>query len=271
VLKKCMGTGLDAAVMVNNWMLSTNLYPSQVATAAVPILETLIATYPHLPVIFRSVDLRTNRPLFETLYARGARPILARSIFYQDVHADRFWHRRQLREDAKRWANAGYQCRALQLPEDDALLPRVLALYRMLYVEKYSALNPQLTLEFLRTGFLKIRVMERDGRVDGVWGYWVRNGVMTQPLFGYDTTLPKRLGLYTHLSLDVLQEAKQLGCLVNASAGAGPFKCGRGAEQTLEYNLVYDQHLPASQRRAWTILEKLLGPYTQRIILDHGI
>jgi hypothetical protein len=85
----------------------------------------------------------------------------------------------------------------------------------------------------------------------------VRNGVMTQPFFGYDTRLPQELGLYRLLSLKTLLEGEERGLLVHASAGVGPFKRLRGGVATIEYNAVYDRHLQAARRLPWTLLKLL--------------
>ena len=269
------GRGLDSCVMVNNWLLSTNLYPAQIAVHAVEILECLLQTFPDQPIIFRSVDALANRELIATLVQRGCRAVLARSIYYQNVHASGFWQQRQVKVDQRRFRSSGYRLRKLGFPNDVKHLPRVLDLYNKLYLEKYSSLNPQLTEAYLKNclqhNLLSIHTLEIDGRIDGVLGYYARNGIMTQPLFGYDTSLPRDLGLYAHLSMAVLWEAQQHQLLINASAGASDFKRQRGGQQMLEFNLVFDAHLPASRRRSWAMLEKLLGPSAQRIILEHGL
>ena len=273
--KLMVGTGLDSCVLVNNWLLSTNLYPAHIATHAVEILECLLHVFPTEPIIFRSVDCHANRQLFETLTRRGCRAVLARSIYYQNVNTPDFWRQRQVRVDQKRFRDSGYTLRQLSFPTDVQHLPRVLSLYNQLYLEKYSSLNPHLTLDYLcnclQHDLLSIHALEIEGRIDGVLGYYVRNGIMTQPLFGYDTRLPQALSLYAHLSTAVLWEARRRHLLINASAGASHFKRQRGGQQVLEFNLVFDAHLPASKRRSWWMLEKLLGPQAQRIILEHGL
>lgn len=274
-LKPLIGQGLDRVIMVNNWLLSTNLYPAGAHEAAVPVLETLLQRFPDQPILFRSVDACSNPKLFQELLQRGCRPVLSRSVYFQNVHAPGFWKRNQIRKDLSRLKRSGYELRKLKFPEDASCLPRVLQLYNLLYLEKYCRLNPQLTLEFLtnalRFDLLSIQVLERDGRIDGTFGNFRRNGIMTQPLFGFDTTLPRELSLYAHLSAGVLLEARRTESLINASAGAAHFKGQRGGKQVLEFNMVYHEHLPFSSRRGWLVLEKLLGPAAQRLILQHGL
>ena len=68
--------------------------------------------------------------------------------------------------------------------------------------------------------------------IDGIMaviGFWEVDGVMTTPLFGYDTDAPAELGLYRMASWMVSISGKELNLLVNASGGVGAFKRQRGA------------------------------------------
>jgi len=88
-------------------------------------------------------------------------------------------------------------------------------------------------------------------------GFFVRNGAMTQPLFGYDTSLPLEEGLYRLLTLVTLQEGVKRGLLVHASGGVGKFKKVRGGESVTEYNAVYTKHLPRKRQLPWKLIGKV--------------
>ena len=75
-------------------------------------------------------------------------------------------------------------------------------------------------------------------------GFFIRNGAMTQPLFGYDTSLPQEEGLYRLLTLITLQEGVQRNLLVHASGGVGKFKKVRGGKSVTEYNAVFTSIYP---------------------------
>ena len=97
-------------------------------------------------------------------------------------------------------------------------------------------------------------------------GFFVRNGVMTQPLFGYDTSIPEQ-GLYRLLTLITLREGQQRGLLVHASGGVGKFKKVRGGVSTIEYNAVFMKHLPRRRQRPWNLIRaisKYAIPYFQK-------
>ena len=80
---------------------------------------------------------------------------------------------------------------------------------------------------------------------------------MTQPLFGYDTSLPLEEGLYRLLTLITLQEGLQRKLLVHASGGVGKFKKVRGGESVTEYNAVCAKHLPHKRQTPWKLIKEI--------------
>lgn len=263
----------DEALYVNNWLLSTNLYPALAREQIHVISAFLIDTFTDVPIVFRSVDALGNPALYNTLLELGYAMVFARQVYYQNPHAPEFWRRKQLKVDLGKYRNSPYRL----LGHDEIPLSssgRLKQLYDLLYLEKYSRFNPQLTVKFLRLALekrlLTLRAFERRGRIDAVLGYFTRNGRMTQPLFGYDTRLQRSLGLYRLLSLQVLLEGQKNGCLINASAGVGGFKRLRGGVPVIEYNAVYDRHLPAQRRLPWRVLKYVLDRVGVPIIQKYG-
>jgi hypothetical protein len=151
---------------------------------------------------------------------------------------------------------------------------RIVALYNDLYLRKYSYYNPQFTEDFimfcLRERLLVIKAFQRAGRLDGVLGYFVRRGLLTPPLFGYDTRLPQSLGLYRLISTLTSLEGQRQGALVHFSAGVGAFKRARGGVNAIEYNAVYDAHLPPARRRPWALLHTLMDRAAVPLIQKYG-
>nr|WP_018751781.1 hypothetical protein [Paenibacillus sanguinis] len=152
---------------------------------------------------------------------------------------------------------------------------RIKELYDMLYIDKYSPCNPQLNERFIRTaiatGTLELHGLRKNGRLDAILGFFSRDGIMTAPLFGYDTSQPQKLGLYRMLSAVLIGIAEERSLLLHESSGVGQFKRNRGAVAELEVMAVYDRHLPLGVRVCWTLLEKLLYsigvPIIQRLKL----
>lgn len=264
---------LDRVVYVNNWLLSTNLYPTLRPEQITAALSHLIDAFPDRAVVFRSVDAAHNPVVHRTLRDAGCRMVFSRSVYYQDVATPHVQRRHNYRLDAKHLERTAYEIvDGADLPPADA--DRLVELYDALYLDKYSRYNPQFTPTFLRLamaeGLLTIRALRRDGRIDGVLGYFERRGILTPPLFGYDTRLPRSLGLYRLLSALTAREAQRRGDIVHFSAGVGPFKRARGGIPSVEYNAVYDAHLGPARRRPWALLETMMDRAIVPVIRRRG-
>lgn len=263
----------DDVVFVNNWLLSTNLYPAMNSPQIQMVSDDLIKKFPDRPIIFRSVDVLGNPDLYQTLLNLDYRMVFSRQVYYQNPQDDAFWKHTQLKTDRRKLRKSPYR-----LVDHDDLstndIPRLVELYRMLYLEKYSYYNPQLTEAFftsaLKHRWLHFQAFEADGRIDAVLGYITCNGMMTQPVFGYDTSLPQDRHLYRMLSMQVIDEAARTGHRINVSAGVGAFKRLRGGLPALEYNAVFDWHLPRAKRFPWTMLKQLLDRIGVPIIQKYG-
>jgi len=246
----------DRVVFVNNWLLSTNLYPSLTATQLEVLSEALIRRFPERAIVFRSVTESRDSHIRQTLESLGYELVLSRQVWFMDPEEAR--RTRQYKEDARVLRRHGYEIvDGGSLSDDD--LRRAVELYNQLYLEKYSYYNPQFSEHFLRLardkGTLTLRGLRRDGKLNGIMGYFARNGLMTQPLFGYDTSLPQDEGLYRLLTLVTLQEGLTRGLMVHASGGVGKFKKIRGGQSVMEYNAVYTKHLPRARQRPWQAIQ----------------
>jgi hypothetical protein len=262
-------TELDKVVFVNNYLLSTNLYPSVGSDQISALSEALPTWFPDRVIIFRSLDERKNPHLIAALRDKKYEMVLSRQVWYMDpAEAART---RQYKEDVRVLRKHGYNVvEGKDFSDDD--LKHAVHLYNLLYLEKYSYYNPQFTFEFLKLardqGALHLRGLKRDGRMNAVMGFFVRNGAMTQPLFGYDTSLPQEEGLYRLLTLITLQEGLQRNLLVHASGGVGKFKKIRGGKSVIEYNAVFTKHLPAWRQWPWKLIRaisKSMIPYFQKM------
>ena len=266
---------LDRCVFVNNWLLSTSLHPPRPpadADAAAALTAALTASLPDHALVYRSLDEHTSADLLAALRAAGWATIPARYVHFQRPADDAaLWRRQAVKTDlklaAKRLTPSGpLEWRELAADAPMAEYARCVELYELLYVGRYSGCNPRFTAAFValavRARLLTVLVLAdaSSGAIDGVLGYYARNGYLTCPLFGYDTAQPAAAGLYRLLSLKVLQEGRRLGVEVHASGGAAGFKRQRGAASAVEYVAVHDAHLPGRRRAAWLVLRALLKP-----------
>lgn len=254
--KEMRATGLGRAVTVNNWLLSTNLYPPLEAATVKTLRDGCIARWPTSTLWFRSLNRTQHGPWLDALVAAGFRLIPTRQVYlFDDLAANR---RSNLKGDL-----ALMRKTTLQPAAHDDFAPtdfeRSERLYAQLYLEKYSALNPAYTAMFLRAwhqaGLLRMTGWrDADGRLQAVVGILSQGGVSTAPIVGYDTSLPQSLGLYRLLMAQVFRHAIESRNVLNLSAGAASFKRLRGGVPTIEYSAVYARHLPLRGRRfLWTL------------------
>jgi hypothetical protein len=254
---------LDRVVIVNNWLLSTNLYPVEWHGEGLKsFVASMIGRYPEHAILFRSINARQNPLLLPALRRAGARLLASRVVWHYDGAHPAFMRTSDCRRDRRLLEEGPWEI----VGRDDLCpgdLPNFTRLYEQLYVEKYTSLNPRYTERYFAAchalGLLRFHgLREREtGRWLGMLGIFERDGVLTAPAVGYDTAQPQKRGLYRALMALVMREAVRRGALLNLSAGAGSFKQLRGGEPCVEFTAVFDAHLPRSRRWPWKVLEEL--------------
>jgi len=261
---------INHVVGVNNWLLSTNLYPTWDGEGVEQLTAELCSRWPQHAILFRSLNRVSNGPLLERLQANGYLLAPSRQVYLcsdlsaaarrQNSEIDRALLRRQTK---------------YRVVFDDTIqdsdIPRIVELYDHLYLQKYSVHNPQFTEELIRvwrqTGFMKLLgLRNRNDILDGIVGCFAMDGVMTTPLLGYDLKLPRQLGLYRLLTVLVFREAQESGQLLNLSAGAAQFKRHRGGEAELEFSAIFVKHLSFARQAVWKSLAALLTHVGARIL-----
>ncbi len=265
-LVKGMGPPLRAArinraVCVNNWLLSTNLYSPFDLELLPELTKLLTCRFPKHAIAFRSLNNVSNGPLLKRLSAEGYLLAPSRQVYFFDGQSGEFLFKQNNVWDQKLLKTTDYTI----VPHDElnaSEADRIEELYRLLYVDKYSQHNPQFTSLMLdecrRRRLLTMwGLRNANGRLDGIAGTFERDGVMTAPVVGYDTALPKELGLYRILMAIVLREASRLKLQLNLSSGASHFKRIRGGVPWIEYTAVYCRHLSLPCRLAWQALAGL--------------
>ncbi len=266
---------INTVVLIDNWLLSTNLHGAWHGEGLADIRARLIADYPDHFLGVRSVDRWTDPRLPTALAADGWIMLPSRIIWVTDDLKRDWAARNNVKNDRRKLRQSGLTVEDLTQPSD-AEAERIVALYKMLYVEKYSALNPQYSAAWLKLamacGLLKMRVArDADGQIMAAAGFVVRGDVATNPLLGYDTAQPQAAGLYRIACYMFGDYACAHGLRVNGSAGAGDFKRQRGARSEIEYTAFYARHLPRWRR--WplhliaTLLTVLVMPVMARRML----
>lgn len=255
---------IDKTVTINNWMLSTNLYPKFDAAALTDVVEQARRAWPRHAIWFRSLNREQHADWLDALQAMGFQLIPSRQVYlYEDIEACK--QRQCMRRDLHLLAHTSLR-RVADHEIVDADYARIASLYQQLYTDKYSRLNPQYTAAFMRawhragllhfTGF-----KDGAGQMLAVVGIFQQGNTVTAPIVGYDTSLPKKLGLYRLLMAAVFDYGSQHGKTINLSAGAAHFKRLRGGSPAIEYSAVLARHMPRKTR----IVIKLLSWLTTRL------
>jgi hypothetical protein len=249
---------INKVVQVNNWLCSTNLYPKLSYKALSVGTKSLLELYPQHAVMFRSLNEYTNTQLIKDLGQLGYELFPSRQIYVFDTLQDGFAKKRMLQSDFSLLKKTEFNVVNHEqiVPED---YDRITQLYRELYILKHSSLNPQITTDYIRLNhehrLLEFKgLRDQEGVLQGVIGYFAKEGVLATHLVGYNTSLPQNIGIYRLLSALLFQEAIRKKLVLNFSSGAANFKKLRGGKPVIEFSAIYSKHLPTVQRVVWTFL-----------------
>ncbi|TGP57156.1 GNAT family N-acetyltransferase [bacterium M00.F.Ca.ET.230.01.1.1] len=256
-------SGLDRQAQVNNWLYSTNPVPLLDRPTVASLHAVLTARFPDRAIVIRSLNDIADPATIAALKAEGFRMLAARQIY---IFADRSAApamTRDIKRDRARLRTAPFE-RVGNGDFGEADYARAEQLYKMLYLDKYTPLNPHYTARYIaemhRRGMISLEGLRRPGgELVAITGLFENGGTLTQPIVGYDTGLPVADGLYRMAMAMAQDHATARGLFFNMSAGAAGFKRRRGAVAAIEYNAVYAGHLPLRRRVAIRIMETVLA------------
>jgi hypothetical protein len=267
---------LDRTVQWSAGLLSTNLHAPEAAQAVEEATRLISRRFPQHAVLVRCLnDLPGSIPPRVFLDA-DHHVFASRRVYFFDGREPGFLAKDTVRRDLKSLRKLdGYQVVGPDgfRPSD---VPRILSLYRQLYVEKHSSLNPRYTRRFveraLAEGWLEFRGLRNaTGVLDGVYGCFSQGDVTSTPFIGYDTSLPTGTGLYRHLVALLLSDVAERGQLLNYSSGAGEFKRRRGGLPVVESNALYCSHLTPGRRAAYAVTLGLVERFGRRYLEENEV
>lgn len=266
--------GIDHQVQINNWLFSTNPVPTLTQGAVAAMRDNLTAAYPDRALVIRSLNTTADAATLGTLRDAGFRLLPARQIYLFDATACTH-PSANMKRDRLALARTDHDL----VTNDDiteADYARAAQLYEMLYIDKYTPLNPRYTALYLRrmhiAGLMQLRGLRAsDGRLVAVTGLFANGRTLTQPIVGYDTTRPRQEGLYRMVMAMAQDIAMAQGLFFNMSAGAAAFKRHRMAVPVIEYTAVYAQHLGHKKRSALRVIEAVLTKVGIPILQRFGL
>lgn len=256
-------SGLDHQAQLNNWLYSTNPVPLLDRSTVASLRAALTARFTDRAIVIRSLNDIADPATIAALKAEGFRMLAARQVY---IFADRSAApavTKNLKRDRKQLGATPFE-RVGDADFTDADYARAEQLYNMLYLEKYTPLNPHYTARYIaemhRRGIISLAGLRRPGgELVAVTGLFENGATLTQPIVGYDTGLPLGEGLYRMVMAMAQDHASARGLFFNMSAGAAGFKRLRGAVAAIEYNAVYAGHLPLRRRLAIRLMETVLA------------
>ncbi|MBB4841262.1 hypothetical protein HNP52_004359 [Sphingomonas kyeonggiensis] len=266
---------INRVVHVDNWMLSTNLHGDWQGDDLPAIRAFLAARFPTHAIAVRSVDGWSSPGLLDAAREDGWRLLASRQIWVTGDLETQWRARRNTGHDFRLLRRSGLAIDEFAvMTEADAA--RTAELYHLLYVGKYSPLNPIFSPDWIlmtwREGILRYRgARDARGTLLAVTGALVRGDVLTPPIVGYDTARPRREGLYRIATLLFTSMAHEQGIRLNGSAGAAQFKRNRGATGVIEYTAVADGHLPWRRRAVLGLMQAALDRLAVPLMRRRGL
>lgn len=260
---------MNSIVYVNNWLFSTDLYPRTISYDNVgAIVELLTKRFPDHLIAFRSLNSLTEPKLMELLKKQKFQLLASRYVFVTDGKDESILKTRIVKSDLRLLEKSTFRI----VEENDLTLQecdRLLDLYRLLYIDQHSDLQPQFNYNYMRLLFeknlLRFKVIkDLSGEIRGLAGYYKRDNVMMCPIFGYDKNSPDSNTIYRLLNMALLNESHKQGLSFNQSAGASFFKSIRRAVGSQEYMCIYFKHLPLYRKFFWSTLKffiNMVGPH----------
>lgn len=257
---------LDPVVVLDALPVSTVLHQPRSGVAWMEGIAAARETFPGMPIVVRSLDQVACPALLTTLTNAGLALMPSRLVFHQDPRDPAFWQIRNIRHDLALMAATPMESRPLTVSD----APAIAALYWLLYGEKHSRLNPAFTAAWLAhglsAGVLRGAGVIHDGRLAAAYLSYSVENVMTNPVFGYDTSLPQALGLYRRLSVLTMRDARDRGMRLHASSGAPGFKSSRGGVPTLEFHAIDLHTVRGAQRAAWRVALRIANTIGPRLL-----
>lgn len=260
---------MDRVVYVNNWLVSTNVYPKDFAPTKEDIkqlVDIITQQFPKHTICFRSLTESLQQPFMKTLQDAEFFPLASRQVYIFDGRngqADQLLKHRDTQRDLK--LKKKFQSYfKLDHEPNDINIQQYKKMYEQLYIEKYCPLNPQYSAQWLamsaKINMIRFHTMyDKNDCVVGLNGIFQVDNVMSIPIFGYDCDSSPKLAYYRQLVAECIADSIDQSLIYHASSGVSDFKLNRGANAHIEYSFCYVEHLPKQERWQLKSLAKIVN------------
>jgi hypothetical protein len=267
---------INQTLSINNWLVSTNLPPNWSSQSIQQLTVDLIERYPNHSFNIRSLNPHNHAQLIQNLQEQGWLMLPARQVYLFDNKDRQWWQRSHTKRDQKLLQKTHLQ-RVKPEEHQQADFTEIENCFKQLFIEKHSHFNPQFTAAYLYqmhlNGLMEFHSFRdpNSQRIVASIGLFTQQGIITTPMVGYNTGLPKKLGLYRLLMAVLLKETYDSGKIMNLSSGAGSFKSARGGRPTIEYTAFYTNHLSYRRKLTMFLFAKLLNKYAPKVFAENQI
>ncbi|WP_130536468.1 GNAT family N-acetyltransferase [Thiomicrorhabdus indica] len=265
---------INQTLSLNNWLFSTCPFPATSKDTLQKLTQTLSQQHPKHSLSIRSLNSECDGQLIQDLTSLGWLMLPARQV-YLFPNETNWWKKNNVKND---WRLLRKTPLSLVTPKEHRPVDfkDIQKCFYQLYIEKHSQHNPQYSTEYLQQ-LHKNKLVEffsfrnDEGRIVATMGLFTHNNILTMPIVGYDTTLPKSMGLYRLTIAQLLKIAHERHQLLNLSSGAAHFKKQRGGIAAMEFTGYYCAHLPMRQQLLLKSLHKLFHHYAENLFAKNEI
>ncbi|MBQ4077858.1 hypothetical protein IJD15_01585 [bacterium] len=257
--KYLISNDINKVVYVNNWYISTNLYPNLTPEQVKKITDFIKKEYPDYLVALRSINKYYDEALYNNLKENNYKFIINRQTFIFDKKIEnsmRARYRWKLKKDRDIYNKSDYNF--FKATNDDDC-NKVEDLYTQLYIKKYSIYNPLYSSEFFKlvqkSALFDLNLLKKDNQICGICLNFCCENKITAPAVGYEMKRGQHYGLYRMIMSFLMNKYKNYHEIYNMSAGVGEFKMQRGAVPAFEYIAINYAHLSINRKIVYKLLE----------------
>lgn len=258
-------TKIDKAVFPQSYGFSTNLYEAGDIGFFLDNIKLFQDKYKDKAIILKSLNIRN----IEIKTLKTYKYLPTRIIWYSDDIKSKVSVRSDTKSDNRAFTNSNLRWVQYSKEIDSKKLLRLMELYRVLYLDKYSRYNPDFTeeylIELLQKGILSFRCLVTEiGEIVGFLGICSNSNEICAPMIGYDKDY-KLAPIYRIIMNEAVNEALRANKALNHSAGASKYKANRGFSPLIEYMIIIDNHLPWWRRLGYTIISFVFQKFEKQL------